>query len=186
MSYGVSITYYKFPLQEALELSKKALWQEAKEAVWISQDDLGKEENIKTKNAICLNIQKHSGQSHKLILQKNGTLYEDFLTLLSQELSADEEIQLPHSLQHSIKRVESIINAISIEKIEPFFENMFNENIHRVKHKKALEALQNILRQLKDKESKEVIHLYKDCKIKEPVDVIFSMLSAIKLLRGDR
>ena len=185
MSYGISVTYYKFPLQEALELSADALWSYAKESKWISTS----EKKESAKNAIHIVVQKHSGQTHRLTLHKNSTLYDSFVKLTNEELSDDTTIQLPHSLHHSLQTVDTIINIIDKENIEHFFTNMFNENIHKVKHKKALEALEEILVKLKDKKSDEVIHLVDDngtTSLQKPSKTLFSMLSVIKMLRGDK
>ena len=47
LSFGVSITYYKYPLYEALESARDLLF--------------GKAKNVDGKNAIALNLRKHSG-----------------------------------------------------------------------------------------------------------------------------
>lgn len=188
MSYGVSVSYYKFPLQEAMEISAKALWDEAKQSVWLSNYNL--EGSIKKKNAIHINIQKHSGQSHELTLAKGTLLYTQFIQLLKSELNSDEKLHLPHALHHSLARVSTIIDTMPVENIEPFFTNMFNENIHQSKHKEALKAIQNILKLLKDHTYIEhTKRKYKSEDAKEfylkPSETVFSMLSIIKLLRGD-
>jgi len=191
MSYGVSISYYKFPLQESLEISKAALWDHAKESKWINRDQNDPaivrriQDDLPAKNAVHINIQKHSGQSHSLTLRKGTKLYCQFVKLLLQELSPKESLHLPHSLHHSLSRVDMIIDEIAAANIEHFFKNMFNENVHKSKHKKALNAVVEILKELK--EGADSIHLWQEDtkKIAKPSKVIFSMLSIIKMLRGD-
>jgi CRISPR-associated protein Cmr2 len=179
MSYGISISYYKFPLQESIDISKDALWEQAKKAIW-----LDKTKNIKKeKDALHINIQKHSGQSHSITLPKHTSLYDNFIKLLNAELDSDDKLHLPHSLHHSLDRVSHIVDALPPENIEHFFTNMFNENIHTTKHKKALKAVQEILNILK--QSDEAIYL-KDSEQDKPSKVLFAMLSTIKMLRGDR
>ena len=188
MSYGVSVSYYKFPLQEAIEISAKSLWNEAKKSVWLSDYNL--EGTVKKKNAIHINIQKHSGQSHELTLAKDTVLYKQFVQLLKSELNSDEKLHLPHALHHSLERVSTIVDSMPTDNIEPFFENMFNENVHQTNHKEALRAIQNILQLLKDHTYLEHIkRRYKTDGSEEtylkPSEVVFSMLSIIKMLRGD-
>ncbi|NKQ41260.1 MAG: type III-B CRISPR-associated protein Cas10/Cmr2 [Sulfurovum sp.] len=194
MSYGVSITYYKYPLQEAMELSAKALWDEAKETKWVKRWCFENHPQIpdasKAKNAIHLNIQKHSGQSHSLTLHKDTELYTQFITLLSQELDAKDTLHLPHALHHSLDRVATVIDKMPVDNIEHFFTNMFNENVHKSAHQEALEAIQKILRLLKEDETAQAIHrVYTDDNgkeyIKNPSKTIFSILATIKMLRGD-
>lgn len=183
MSYGISVTYYKYPLQEALDLSKKALWGHAKEAVFVSSDD----KKHAAKNAVHILTQKHSGQSHALTLHKGTDLYKAFVKLIDQELAKDSDLWLPHSLHHSLIQVDTLIDNIEIANIEPFFANMFNEKLHKTKHDAALWALQAILRQLKDPDSNDPIHLKRnDETTPTPSETIFSMLSTIKMLRGDK
>ena len=187
MSYGVSITYYKYPLQEALELSVKALWDEAKEAQWLKRRCYERDPNTKPsreKNAVHIHIQKHSGQSHSLTLPKDTKLYCQFNKLLYQELSPNNTLHLPHALHHSLDRVATVVDATPASRIEHLFVNYFNEDIHKVKHEKALKAVQAILKELK--EGDEAIHLRKEGAISQPSKVIFAMLSVIKMLRGDK
>jgi CRISPR-associated protein Cmr2 len=64
LSFGVSITYYKFPLYEALEKSRDLLFCQAKS---------------KEKNNIAFILTKHSGQSFGGILPKsNKDIYKSF------------------------------------------------------------------------------------------------------------
>ncbi len=193
MSYGISVTYYKFPLQEALELSSQALWGDAKKTIWVNKtQDLSSvdKDNAPSKNAVHIEIKKHSGQSHALTLRKDTTLYSNFIKLLEQELDKNSSLHLPHALHHSLSRVEKVINLMPTENIEHFFTNMFNENVHKVKHKEALKSVQDILKELKDNNSEEIFALRQDKNhnhyIDKPSDVIFSILSTIKMLRGDR
>lgn len=182
MSYGINISYYKFPLQESIEKSEEALWEYAKKSKWANLNDLGTEQ--KAKNAIRINIQKHSGQSHALTLPKGTTLYCQCIKLMLQELSHKDNLHLPHALHHSLERVSKLIDTIPKENIEPLFENMFNEKVHQTKHKKALVSLQKILYLLKDTSHDEPIH-QQHPHTQKPSEFIFSILSIIKLLRGD-
>ena len=183
MSYGISVTYYKFPLQEALDLSKDALWYHAKEATFASADNKKKA----TKNAVHILTRKHSGQSQALTLHKGTDLYKAFVRLIDQELARDSDLWLPHSLHHSLMQVDTLIDTMDIDNIEPFFANMFNEKVHKTKHDAALRALQSILRSLKDPDSNDPIHLRQsDGTIPSASETIFAMLSIIKILRGDK
>ena len=182
MSYGINVSYYKFPLQESIALSEKALWQYAKKTKWTTLNTLDVEK--RAKNAIHINIQKHSGQSHALTLPKDTILYEQYMKLMLEELSPTHTLHLPHALHHSLERVSKLIDTIPKENIEPLFKNMFNENVHKTTHETALKSLQEILYLLKDIESNESIH-QQSPHTQKPSAFVFSMLSIIKLLRGD-
>jgi len=195
MSYGVSISYYKFPLQEALTMANKALFEEAKKSKWVNYKAelsiLDKDfDSLKLpeKNAIHLNIRKHSGQSHLLTLRKDTELYKLFKKLLKAELEPNEDLHLPHALHHSLKKTEKVIEALDIENIEHFFTNQFDEDVHKTTHKVALRAVEDILRHLKNGDE-DCLRLRQDKDknyfLPKTTQILFEILSTIKLLRGD-
>ncbi len=153
LSFGISVTYYKYPLYEALERSRNALFGDAK--------------NLEGKNAVAVSVQKHSGQSFKFTLPKNTTLYEKFTGTLKKTL--DEEIALPHAIHHKIDALWPAIEAAGSEKVENIFDNFFNEDIHKKEFEEGLEKVEDLLEANGMERTR-----------------FFSMLSAIKLLRGDR
>ena len=57
MSYGIHNSYYKYPLDQALENARDLLFEKAKKTAG--------------KNAIALRITKHSGRVVETILSKN-------------------------------------------------------------------------------------------------------------------
>ena len=69
LSFGVSFTYYKYPLYEALERSRDTLFDVAKK--------------YKGKNAVAVSLQKHSGQSFEFCIGKNEDAYAKFLKLVN-------------------------------------------------------------------------------------------------------
>jgi len=160
----VSITYYKYPLYEALDKSRKALFENAKEHPG--------------KNAVAISVQKHSGQSFAFRVGKKDPHYGYFEMLLGAIL--DESSELPHSVHHKLSDMESLIAALSEEvddegkprdrSIEPLFDNFFNEELHATRYKDGLDLLKMLMTALPDDEQ----------------ETLFAMLSLIKLLRGDR
>ena len=195
MSYGISISYHKFPLQESLALANRALFGEAKKSKWVNYgyalDTLDKDMDalkLPSKNAIHLNIQKHSGQSHALTLKKDTELYELFKKLLKAELNENEDLHLPHALHHSLKKSEEIIECLEVDSIEHFFTNQFDEDVHKTTHKEALEAVQEIIKYLKDSDE-SCWRLQQDRDknyfLSKTTQLLFELLSTIKLLRGD-
>lgn len=157
ISFGVGITYYKYPLYEALKKSRDALFEKAKKC--------------SGKNAVGIAVQKHSGQSFEFTIGKDSNAYKQFGTLLKNILSKKSE--LPHSVHHKLKGMKVLIkNLNSSDGLSNIFDNFFNEEIHQSRYKKGIEELRNLFIALgNDRQSQEKL---------------FSMLSTIKLLRGDR
>lgn len=156
LSFGVSITYYKYPLYEALAKSRDTLFDVAK--------------GYKDKNAVAVSIQKHSGQSFEFCIGKNESAYATFSNLIKSVLS--EEIELPHAIHHKIRGIKPLLSRLKKENLAETFENFFNEDMHKSKFKNGLEKIKELLNDLG-------LSLESQTKF-------FAMLSTIKLLRGDR
>jgi CRISPR-associated protein Cmr2 len=152
LSFGISITYYKYPLYEALERARAALFGTAKKHPG--------------KNAVAVSVQKHSGQSFKFCVGKEEESYTLFEQLLYDNLN--EKVEIPHSLHHKLAELQPLFKKADAVKIHNIFENFFDEDTHKEKFARGLEAVENLTLATKDKE------------------VLFDMLSTIKLLRGDR
>jgi len=156
LSFGVSITYYKFPLYEALESSREALFAKAKK--------------YESKDAVAINVQKHSGQTFGFSINKQEQAYTQFSNLISTVLN--EEIELPHAIHHKLHKHQALFQKIKLTQLKDTFENIFNEDIHQHKFKEGLTQIQELMNSLGLE--------------KEQQEKLFSMLSTIKLLRGDR
>jgi CRISPR-associated protein Cmr2 len=156
LSFGVSLTYYKYPLYEALARARDTLFGVAKQ--------------YGGKNAVAVSTQKHSGQSFDFCIGKNEENYSKFLELISSVLK--EEIELPHAIHHKLERHKELFNSIPLERLESTFENIFNEDLHKSKFEKGLKDIQELM---------QTLGLRQDGQEK-----LFSMLSTIKVLRGDR
>lgn len=156
LSFGVSISYYKFPLYEALESSRDALFLEAKK--------------YEGKNAVALNVQKHSGQSFGFCINKQELAYTKFSTLINEVLN--EELDLPHAIHHKLHKHQALFQKINEEQLIDTFENIFNEDMHKNKFKDGLSQIQELMGSLGLEKKQQ--------------EKLFSMLSTIKLLRGDR
>jgi len=159
LSFGVSLTYYKYPLYEALERSRDALFGVAKEH--------------SGKNAIALSAQKHSGQSFNFCVGKESEAYAKFLKLVKSILVNESKLELPHAIHHKLKSYEKLFESIDFEKsLEHTFKNIFDEDLHQDKFKEGLKEIRELMQILGNS--------------KESQERLFSMLSTIKLLRGDR
>lgn len=124
MSYGVSISYYKFPLNQALEEGVNQLFYTAK-----------KTDN---KNAVSFTILKHSGQSFGATFNKAEQSYKTFSNLISTPIEKEEFIK---SIIQKLDPQKAVLMAIGgktqperEKMIDNFFMNNFNESIHRKKN----------------------------------------------------
>lgn len=105
LSFGIGIAYYKYPLYEAMELSRQMLQE--------SKSDAGK------KNATTVQLQKHSGQSLKLKLSNEKL--ETMETFLGFDANPGNEptAEILHSMIYSI------------EEFRPLYELMLKETMDK-------------------------------------------------------
>ncbi len=120
MSYGISISYYKFPLDQALDNAYSML-KEAKKG---------------NKNAVSLQIIKHSGQAFYARFDKTDNSYEELKKLYSG-LSVNNDFI--SGFMYKLHPLTTVLKEIALEqdegkrnnRIDAFFENFFDEDIHK-------------------------------------------------------
>jgi CRISPR-associated protein Cmr2 len=137
LSFGISITYYKYPMNEALKIADDLL-SEAKDK------SLGK-------NAVAFRLMKHSGQFFGTRLAQDKVYYyrgsdtpentsdktPDFLRLV-QNTRLEKEDAFLSSVMYRMREMDYLIKAIlkdtaNKQRLESFFENNFNEGVHQTK-----------------------------------------------------
>lgn len=148
LSFGVSITYYKYPLYEALESARNLLFDRAK--------------NIEQKNAIALNWRKHSGGSFYMELSNSDEKLEN----------AFENIILASGIE------ESVVSAMGhkIREAQGLFELWLRQDYAELRNKyffkKYLEYNSD-----KADEKKTASDIYKDTAL-DLLNVLFRLKNA--------
>lgn len=128
LSFGVSITFYKYPMYEAVKLSQQLL-DKAKGKV----GSIPVEKPLK--NNILFAIQKHSGQTRSALLHKGCTETVERMNELIDKyiVSGDkDDLLLVSSVMHNLREHEPVLlNAIGDKKLlENYFKNNYNEPVH--------------------------------------------------------
>ncbi len=152
MSYGVSISYYKFPLNEALELGAGMLFSKAKQTC--------------RKNAVSYAVLKHSGQYYGTTFHKFQNSYATFKKLLKNEVNSGEFI---HSVAQKLEPQSAVIFEIGKvceeeernKMFDNFFDNNFDESIHLTKNSDGTKELIPFLKNTKQ--------LFKDIYTENPI-----------------
>ena len=122
LSYGVSITYYKYPMFEALSRADELL----------KRAKAGKS----LKNNIVFSVQKHSGQTRAALLHKGNTeTQKKFNELINDYMSKTTETddkKMLSSIMHGLREKEFLLSvAIKNENtLKNYFDNNFNEAGH--------------------------------------------------------
>jgi len=124
-SFGIAIRYAQFPLYETLNAAYGAL-----ESAKRSRPE---------KNAIAIDLQKHSGQSMKLCIADEG--FALFDSILSQILlQSDETVNsIIYVLDRFASSVKVETNDLRTKNINVFINNYDNES--QAKYRKYIEAI---------------------------------------------
>lgn len=128
LSFGISISYYKYPINEALE--------EAYDLLMAAKD----KKSHPVKNAVELKILKNSGQYFQLGMDKgelnelkSPNLYTEFKSMLQNHINGDQFI---NSLTYGIGSFEYLFADLLLrndnkDAVRNLFANSFDESIHR-------------------------------------------------------
>lgn len=182
LSFGVSISYYKYPLKEALENARHSL-EEAKKY---------KNKNTeKEKAGVVISVIKHSNKVFKICTSHMSKVYFNIKNLLeiNKDQEDDKQVKMLNAIQHKLLQDEFILkHIVSVpERLEAYFENNFDENIH-------IQAEQYI-KQIQDLINMEYQEYYNEEKLKESNETYlkerlciqrsFADLQFIKFMKGE-
>jgi CRISPR-associated protein Cmr2 len=132
LSFGLSITYYKFPLYEARKRAAQLLFEKAKS---------GK------KNQIAYYVTKHSGQSFEGLIVKDA-MFQTFLDMVAYEQKLDANFL--HSIYTKIDKYKTVLQTIEghPQKVDNFYENYFNEEVHHSTYKPFIEKMKTFTKEV--------------------------------------
>ena len=147
LSFGISITYYKYPLNEALNASKALLTAAKKNRYFEVADD---RKRVIEKNSIAFRLYKHSGQNFGSIFGYSSQAYQTyFKAMLAAPVDTDNFLSsIQYSLHTNNKVIDHILRETEVdrrrERLENFFKNNFNEAVHS-KNQLFLETVQGFI-----------------------------------------
>jgi CRISPR-associated protein Cmr2 len=159
VSFGISLSYYKFPLYQAKNMAFEALFHDIK---WV--DD---------KNAVKIKFRKHSGQMHEWFIKKhNSSVWREIVEFVNY---GKEDEKFLNSFTHKLRLQNEVLFskiASSTNKLEFFFKNNYNENYES--HKGYYEMINKLISVInqnkKDNES--------------AIDLLYSTLKFTHFLRS--
>lgn len=172
MSYGVSITYYKYPLYEAWASARELLFYKAKK--------------VTSKDAIAWKFQKHSGSSFSGIFSKKQTeLYDAFIKVIKTTTGESTVSAVAHKIRENNGLLKLLIRKEQTEiekRLEAFFEKIMEYDSKPQKEKDYLDAVKNLLFQL-------FIQLNTEKKVDENIEALtrtsYGMLRTAKFIKGE-
>ena len=116
LSYGVFVSYHKFPLYEALEQSADLLFGKAKTY----------------RNCSAIHFQKHAGQSEGLVIFNDSLNSVIKLHKKITEGKEEENSRIILSAMHKLTLFKQMFNnAVTKTEIRNLFENTFDADAHK-------------------------------------------------------
>ena len=159
LSAGISVTYYKFPLQEALNISYDLLNEKAKK--------------FDGKNAVAFKVLKHSGQTFETIFKKtDNCLYIRFKELIN--LNIDDGQFFSSVIQKSFENFDLLeMVADNKNRIHAYHKEFYNESFHGTK-KDFIDQLETYIHEL-----------FQSQEYKNKKDDLYAALRMVKFLNRD-
>jgi len=118
LSFGVSITYYKYPLGEAMEKVRSLLFGQAKHYTWRGGE----------KNAVAFSVLKHSGQPFEATLGQSTCSFDLWTDLAKIRIGREDTlISVLYKLDVLF---DLLVDAVQYNALDAFFDNHFNELVH--------------------------------------------------------
>lgn len=156
LSFGISITYYKYPLYEALETARNLLFGVAK--------------NIKDKKAWAWSLRNHSGDSFDVAFsRKDETLQKLFLALI--EAITDDD--LVSAVAHKIYQKDDLSNMVLDSESEARLDALFN-NILEFKDNSYFKTVKELMPELFEAVDSDIY-----------TTKLYSLLRTAKFIKGE-
>lgn len=166
LSYGISISYYKYPLYECFETARNLLNAKAKKY---------EQKNVQAKNAIAWSLRKHSGGTFEGIISKNSDSYDAFKELLKYTVGG----KVVSAVAHKIKANESLLQLWNgNENFKERNKNFFSTFIDMREDRSYKEAVRNLL----DTMMSPATGIGTD----EIVKTMYGMLRTAKFVKGEK
>jgi CRISPR-associated protein Cmr2 len=146
LSYGISVTYYKYPLNEAMKLS---------------DDLLSAAKNNPGKNSIAVQLMTHSGSFDKALLNKDEkSTFDSLINLLDKFVEKDRETIVASVLQRLRNDAALILTIAEDDEnadFKAYFHNEYDYKLIKDKNKRdyideSVKLFDKIFRENKDKQ----------------------------------
>ena len=158
LSFGVSISYYKYPLYEALETARNLLF--------------GKAKNIKQKKAVAWSLRKHSGGTFEAAFSlKDEKLKKQFGDLIATTTDNDTVSAIAHKLRQEEALVDVVLESGDQDRLDALFNKVLEFDKERAEYFDSVKAIMPTLYNVIGK--------------KGYVQALYSLLRTAKFIKGE-
>lgn len=158
LSFGVSITYYKYPLYEALESARNLLF--------------GKAKGIRDKKAVAWSLRKHSGGTFEAAFSlKETELKTQFENLIAATTDKDTVSAIAHKLRQEEALVDIVLESNSTDRLDALFEKVLEFDKDKASYFNAVKAIMPTL--------------FKTIGKKDYIQTLYGLLRTAKFIKGE-
>ena len=158
LSFGVSISYYKYPLYEALEAARNLLFDKAKK--------------IEQKKAVAWRLRKHSGGTFDASFSlKDEKLKKQFGNLIATTTDNDTVSAIAHKLRQEEALVDVVLASENQDRLDALFDKVLEFDKDKAGYFDAVKAIMPTL--------------YKVIGKKGYVQALYSLLRTAKFIKGE-
>lgn len=158
LSFGVSITYYKYPLYEALEAARNLLFVRAK--------------GIKEKKAVAWSLRKHSGGTFEAAFSlKETELKTQFENLIAATTDNDTVSAIAHKLRQEEALVNIVLESNSVDRLDALFEKVLEFDKDKADYFNAVKTIMPTL--------------FKTIGKKDYIQTLYGLLRTAKFIKGE-
>lgn len=158
LSFGVSITYYKYPLYEALESARNLLF--------------GKAKGIRDKKAVAWSLRKHSGGTFEAAFSlKETELKTQFENLIAATTDNDTVSAIAHKLRQEEALVNIVLESNSADRLDALFEKVLEFDKDKASYFNAVKAIMPTL--------------FKTIGKKDYIQTLYGLLRTAKFIKGE-
>lgn len=158
LSFGVSISYYKYPLYEALEAARNLLF--------------GKAKNVKQKKAMAWSLRKHSGGTFDAAFSlKDVELKKQFEQLINATTDNDTVSAIAHKLRQEEALVDVVLASGNQDRLDALFKKILEFDEDKSGYFNAVKAI--------------MPNLYKVNGKKGYIQALYGLLRTAKFIKGE-
>ena len=158
LSFGVSISYYKYPLYEALEAARNLLF--------------GKAKNIKQKKAVAWSLRKHSGGTFDAAFSlKDVELKKQFEQLINATTDNDTVSAIAHKLRQEEALVDVVLASGNQTRLDALFDKILEFDEDKSGYFNAVKAIMPTLYKVNGK--------------KGYIQALYGLLRTAKFIKGE-
>ena len=168
LSYGLSMSYYKYPLYEAFQDALNQLFDKAK--------------NVDGKNAVAWRLRKHSGSGFVGSLSKNGKVYSLYKDIISCSVEEKVISAIAHKLKNNENLLGILLNGYRNNKnqaaLENRLENFYQKTMEDTGNSRYVTLSRTLLGQL-------MMQADKETGIDKILENMYGMLRTAKFINGE-